>query len=144
MLYRVHLVWARFELSTLVVDYFNFPLWTFHLYVTRSLVLCVCFVDHCLSFCNFFFWPLCFCYYSIYGFWLLQTLLSGDEIKKKGHPNFATFNNISAISRWSVLLVEETRVPVENHRSVASYWQSLSHNVVWSTSCHERGWNTQL
>ena len=27
--------------------------------VTRSLVLCVCFVDHCLSFCPFFFWPLC-------------------------------------------------------------------------------------
>jgi hypothetical protein len=28
----------------------------------------------------------------------------------------ATFNNISAISRRSVLLVEETRVPGENHR----------------------------
>jgi hypothetical protein len=27
--------------------------------VTRSLVLCVCFVDRCLSFCLFFFWPLC-------------------------------------------------------------------------------------
>jgi hypothetical protein len=27
--------------------------------VTRSLVLCVCFVDRCLSFCAFFFWPLC-------------------------------------------------------------------------------------
>ena len=27
--------------------------------VTRSLVLCVCFVDRCLSFCPFFFWPLC-------------------------------------------------------------------------------------
>ena len=26
-----------------------------------------------------------------------------------------TFNNISVISQWSVLLVEETRVPVENH-----------------------------
>jgi hypothetical protein len=30
----------------------------------------------------------------------------------------ATFNNISAISWWSVLLVEETRVPEENHRPV--------------------------
>jgi len=28
--------------------------------VTRSLVLCVCFVDRCLSFCPFSFWPL-FC-----------------------------------------------------------------------------------
>jgi hypothetical protein len=27
--------------------------------VTRSLVLYVCFVDRCLSFCAFFFWPLC-------------------------------------------------------------------------------------
>ena len=27
--------------------------------VTRSLVLCVCFVDRCLSFCHFTFWSLC-------------------------------------------------------------------------------------
>jgi len=27
-----------------------------------------------------------------------------------------TFNNISVISWWSVLLVDETRVPGENHR----------------------------
>ena len=27
--------------------------------VTRSLVLYVCFVDRCLFFCPFFFWPLC-------------------------------------------------------------------------------------
>ena len=32
----------------------------------------------------------------------------------------ATFNNITAISWWSVLLMEETRVPRENHRPVAS------------------------
>jgi hypothetical protein len=30
----------------------------------------------------------------------------------------ATFNSISVISWWSVLLVEETRVPWENHRPV--------------------------
>jgi hypothetical protein len=29
--------------------------------------------------------------------------------------------------------VEETRVPGENHRPVASHWQTLSHNVVSST-----------
>ena len=33
----------------------------------------------------------------------------------------ATFNNISVISWRSVLLVEETGVPGENHRPVASY-----------------------
>ena len=42
----------------------------------------------------------------------------------------ATFNNISAISWRSVLLIEETWVPGENHWSVASHWQTLSHNVV--------------
>ena len=45
----------------------------------------------------------------------------------------ATFNNISVISWWSVLLVEETGVTGENHRPVTSHWQTLSHNVVSST-----------
>ena len=45
----------------------------------------------------------------------------------------ATFNNISLISWRSVLLVEETRVPRENHRPLASHWQALSHNVVHVT-----------
>jgi hypothetical protein len=45
----------------------------------------------------------------------------------------ATFNNISVISWWSVLLVEETGVFWENHRPVASHWQTLSHNVVSGT-----------
>jgi len=35
-----------------------------------------------------------------------------------------TFNNIPVISWRSVLLVEETRVPRENHRPVASHWQT--------------------
>ena len=34
---------------------------------------------------------------------------------------------------FSVLLVEETKVPRENHRPVASHWQTSSHNVVSST-----------
>jgi hypothetical protein len=33
----------------------------------------------------------------------------------------ATFNNISVISWWSVLLVDETGVPRENHRPAASH-----------------------
>jgi hypothetical protein len=47
----------------------------------------------------------------------------------------ATFNNISVISRRSVVLVGETG---ENH------WQVLSHNVVSSTLRHEQGSNSQL
>ena len=48
----------------------------------------------------------------------------------------ATFNNISVISWWSVLLVEETGVLGEDHRPVASHWQTLLHNVVSSTPRH--------
>jgi hypothetical protein len=47
--------------------------------VTRSLVLCVCFGDRCLSFCTFYFGHCVVCSSSIYGFWLplwyLQSLL---------------------------------------------------------------------
>ena len=50
----------------------------------------------------------------------------------------AIFNNISVISWRSVLLVEETEVPGENPRPVASYCQTLSHNVVSSTLHPER------
>ncbi len=42
----------------------------------------------------------------------------------------ATFNNIPVISWRSALLVEETRGPGENHRSVTSSLQTLSRNVV--------------
>ena len=33
----------------------------------------------------------------------------------------ATFNNISLISLWTVLLMEETGIPGENHRPVESH-----------------------
>ena len=44
-----------------------------------------------------------------------------------------TFNNISVISCWSVLLEEEIKIPVENHWPAVSSWQTLSHNAVLST-----------
>ena len=46
----------------------------------------------------------------------------------------ATFNTISVTSWQSVLLVEETRVPRENHQPAASHWQTLSHNIVSDTA----------
>jgi hypothetical protein len=49
----------------------------------------------------------------------------------------AIFNNILVKSWTSVLLVEETGVPGENHRA-ASHYQILSHNIVTSTPRHER------
>jgi len=55
-----------------------------------------------------------------------------------------TFNNISVILWWSVLLVEETGVPGKNDPPAASQWQTLSHNVVSSTHRQERDSNSQL
>ena len=45
----------------------------------------------------------------------------------------ATFNNISVISWRSVLLVEDTGVPWENHWPVTNHRQPVSYNVVSST-----------
>ena len=50
------------------------------------------------------------------------------------------FNNISVISLRSVLLMEKTKVPGENHRPVTSHWQTLSHIVVSSTHRLSRIW----
>ena len=50
--------------------------------VTWSLVLCVCYVDRCLTFCSFSFGHCVVCSSSIYGFWLslwyIQTFLWMD------------------------------------------------------------------
>ena len=54
---------------------------------------------------------------------------------------YAIFDNISVIFWRSVFLVEETRVPRENHRLVASNWSTLSHNVV-SSAPHLSGVQT--
>jgi hypothetical protein len=39
-------------------------------------------------------------------------------------------------------LVKETRVPGKNQRPVSSHWQTLSHNIVLGTPCHERDSNS--
>jgi hypothetical protein len=51
------------ELFTLTDHLISSPVFS-GICVTRwSLVLYVCFVDHCLSFCIFFFWQLCFLFF---------------------------------------------------------------------------------
>jgi hypothetical protein len=55
-----------------------------------------------------------------------------------------TFNNISVISWRSFLLVEEIGLLVEDHRSVASHWQTLSRNVVLSTPRQEQDANVYM
>ena len=56
----------------------------------------------------------------------------------------ATSNNISVISWWLVLLVEETGVPGENHWPVASHWETLPNYDVWSTPHHKWDSDSQL
>jgi hypothetical protein len=52
--------------------------------------------------------------------------------------------NISVISWWSVLLVEETYEPEKTTDLSQVTDKLLSHNVVSSTPCHERGSNSHL
>jgi hypothetical protein len=52
-----------------------------------------------------------------------------------------TFNNISAISWRSVLLVGKTG---EKYRPTASHCKTLSHSVVSDASRHEQNSNSQL
>ena len=54
----------------------------------------------------------------------------------------ATFNNIWVISWRSVLLVEKTEVPGENHRPGVSHKQTLSRNAVSSTNARHFGTRT--
>ena len=57
---------------------------------------------------------------------VFKMFLSVQHIQRKVHHDKDmifndTFNNISVISWWSVLLVEQTGVPEENHRSVGCH-----------------------
>ena len=68
------------------LKYLSLPLVFSGVRITRSLVLWVCFVDHCLSFCTFSFGYCVVCSSSIYRFWLplwyLQTLLIRCSFQK--------------------------------------------------------------
>ena len=57
------------ELLTLLENLSSSPVFS-GVRVTRSLVLCVCFGDRCLFFCNFSFGCCVVCSSWIYGFWL--------------------------------------------------------------------------
>jgi hypothetical protein len=65
--------------------------------VTRSLVLYVCFVDHCFSFSTFSFGHCVVCSSLIYGFWLplwyLQTVRTQDKEKLNKNIMFVSLNS---------------------------------------------------
>jgi hypothetical protein len=62
------------ELLTLL-EHLSAPRYLVRVRVTRSLVLCVCFVDRCLS---FFLWPLC-CLFSFDLRILITPLVSSNS-----------------------------------------------------------------
>jgi hypothetical protein len=70
--------------------------------VTRSLVLYVCFVDHCLSFCTFSFCHCVVCSSSIYGFWLLLWYLKNLLIKilPQSSLEFSCYSIFLSYSMW--------------------------------------------
>ena len=59
-----------------------------------------------------------------------------DQRENKQNSDNTTFNNILALSWRSVLLMEETEAPEENHRPAASHRQIVLHNVVSSAPRH--------
>ena len=77
--------WVEQELLTFPVHLSSTPVFS-RVRVTRSLGLCVCFVDRCLSFCPFSFGHCVVCSSSIYGFWVplwyLQTILVYHHFSK--------------------------------------------------------------
>ena len=70
---------------------------------------------------------------DFYSFIIFMSQLQGNGLFVCLMVFNATFNNISIISWRSVLLVEEIWGHGENHRPVASHWQTLPHNVVHLT-----------
>jgi hypothetical protein len=74
-----------------------------------------------------------FCWYW-WNCWPSLFIFSFHGTKKKSCKTyFVSLRHLRVISWQSVLLVEETKVPEENHRPVVSHWQTLSHNVVHLT-----------
>ena len=57
----------------------------------------------------------------------LSNFLWRQKVKKRGKSLVlnASFNNISVVSRWSVLVVVENGVPGENYRPVVSHWYTF-------------------
>jgi hypothetical protein len=88
--------------------------------VTRSVILCVCFVDRCLSFCPFSFGHFVVCPSSIYGFWLpfgifklilnncASVLLNHNYLRRASFPkhiqtNICTLSCITPITNDLIL-----------------------------------------
>ena len=72
--------------------------------VTRYLVLCVCFVDSCFSFCHFSFGHCVVCSTSIYRFWL--PLWNRQALLGTGTKIGAVVDQVNSISNCNTDIVQ--------------------------------------
>jgi len=72
--------------------------------VTRSLVLYVCFVDRCLSFCTFFFWSLCCLLFFDIRFLIAPLISSSSSYTEPVTVNHDVLCWASGCESWCVIL----------------------------------------
>ena len=121
------------ELLTLLEHLSSLPVFS-GVRVTRYLVLYVCFVDHCLSFCPFSFGHCVVCSSLIYGFWLplwyLQTLLyKVNTFVSNVNPRFPLVQDIIFIRIWIKKVF--IRIWIKNISKQIDTWLNL--NCMWIT-----------
>jgi hypothetical protein len=99
------------ELPTLP-EHLSSPLVFSGVRVTRSLVLYVCFVDRCLSFCTFPFGHCVVCSSSIYGFWLPLWYLQTRLIKAtfSGFQEWPLYTDLTVYHTVGTLLIFNKKV----------------------------------
>jgi hypothetical protein len=120
MLYRVHLAWARFELTTGIGNlYLRLRTMSHTIYAAKF--------EQTIIHQHVHLWRKSQSHAPAH---VLMRLYPIDNSLVCAMVFNAICSNISVISWQSVLLVEETGGPGENHQPVASHWQTLSHNVV--------------
>jgi len=90
--------------------------------VTRSLVLYVCFVDHCLSFCTFSLGHCVVCFSSIYGFWLPLWYLQIILVKKRTNSTLSLPVPIKGSSWWNATYHTHFKAM---HTYIMSLWNKI-------------------
>ena len=99
--------------------------------VTRSLDLCVSFVDRCLSFCTFSFGHCVVCSSSIYGFvlplWYLQTLLIPKLLP---HACMLWKERLNSDDWWSTIPSISTKRIISSHLNTRNTKRWITTNNV--------------
>ena len=97
--------------------------------VTRSLILYICFVDRCLSFCTLSSRHCVVCSSSIYGFWLplwyLQSLLLLEIYSTNGLESTTTATTIIAFHK---AVNQNSPVKIPDYVTQSTYSGTRSHS----------------